>query len=359
MSLNINQITCDRFSSSHLNNTDVVILSNPHELTHDQSLALKIYLQNGGGMIFFPGTQTTNNAFNTTIAVPLGISTAATSADDVKLQSANSFIEFDKVDLHHPLFTGMFEEAKVKPSSGTSDRQRVLESPHISKSSFFSTTSKSQSIITLTNGHPFLIEEQVGRGRVLLFSVAANTEWSDLPLKGLFVLLVHRSLAYLVQKSAMEHSLLIDEEAVIHLRTTIPLKLTITKPGGTQIFINPQQVAAERSVRFSDNDLPGFYTIASDNLILDKFVVNVDPDESNTMPSDEKHIFNMFNRIGIVDHSIHKVNQMQEVQRIITESRFGTELWKQFLIAALLIAIIEMFVARDNKHYHSSAVKQI
>jgi len=53
------------------------------------------------------------------------------------------------------------------------------------------------------------------------------------------------------------------------------------------------------------------------------------------------------------------VNQVQEVQRIITESRLGTELWKQFLIASLLIAIIEMLVARDNKRYHSSAVKQI
>jgi hypothetical protein len=359
VSLKINQITYDRFSSSHLNNTDVVILSNLHELTHDQSFALKMFLQNGGGMIFFPGAQTTSDAFNTTIAVPLGISTVSTATDIIKSQLTNSFIEFDKVDLHHPLFTGMFEEAEVKQSAGTSHRQRVLESPHINKSFLFSPTSKSQSIITLTNGYPFLMEEQVGGGHVLLFSVAANTEWSDLPLKGLFVLLVHRSLAYLVQESAMEHSLLVDEEAIIHLRTAIPLKLTITKPGGMQIFINPQQVAAERSIRFSDNDLPGFYTIASDNLILDKFVVNVDPDESNTTPSDEKHRDNMFRRIGIVNQSIHKVNQMQEVQHIITESRLGTELWKQFLLAALLIAIIEMFVARDNKRYHSSTVKQI
>jgi hypothetical protein len=67
----------------------------------------------------------------------------------------------------------------------------------------------------------------------------------------------------------------------------------------------------------------------------------------------------MFRRIGIADNSIHIVNQVQEVQRIITESRLGTELWKQFLIASLLIAIIEMLVARDNKRYHSSAVKQI
>ena len=358
-SLKISQITYDRFSSSKLNNIDVVVLSNLHELTHDQSLALKMYLQNGGGMIFFPGAQTTSNAFNTSVAVPLGISTVTTSTDNLKLQSASSFIEFDKVDLRHPLFTGMFEETELQQSAGTTHRQRVLESPRISRSFHFIPTPKSRSIITLTNGYPFLMEEKIGDGHVLLFSVAANTEWSDLPLKGLFVPLVHRSLAYLVQESTMEHSLLVDEETTIHLRKAVPPKLTVTKPDGMQIFINPKQVVAERSIRFSDNELPGLYTVASGDLILDKFVVNVDPDESNTTPSDEKHRDSMFRRIGIADNSIHIVNQVQEVQRIITESRLGTELWKQFLIASLLIAIIEMFVARDNKRYHSSAVKQI
>ena len=358
-SLKINQITYDRFSSSQLNNTDVVVLSNLHELTHDQSLALKTYLQNGGGMLFFPGAQTTINAFNTDIAAPLGISTVTTSEDNFISQSANSFIEFDKVDLRHPLFAGMFEETEAKQSAGTTHQQRVLESPRISKSFHFVPTPKSRSIITLTNGYPFLMEEQIGNGHILLFSVAANTEWSDLPLKGLFVPLVHRSLAYLAQESAMEHSLLVGEETTIHLRTAVPSKLTITKPGNLEIFINPQQLAAEKSIRFSDDDLPGIYTVASSNLILDKFAVNIDPDESNTTPSDEKHRENMLKRIGIANNSIHTVNQMQEVQRIITESRLGAELWKQFLIAALLIAIIEMFVARDNKRYLSSAATQL
>jgi hypothetical protein len=310
-------------------------------------------------MIFFPGAQTTSNAFNSAVAVPLGISTVTTSTDSLKMQSANSFIEFDKVDLRHPLFTGMFEETEVRQSAGTTHRQRVLESPRISRSFHFVPTPKSRSIITLTNGYTFLMEEQVGGGHVLLFSVAANTEWSDLPLKGLFVPLVYRSLAYLVQEATMEHSLLVDEETTIHLRKAVPPKLTVTKPDGMQIFINPQQVVAERSIRFSDNELPGLYTVASGDLILDKFVVNVDPDESNTMPSDEKHRDSMFRRIGIADNSIHIVNQMQEVQRIITESRLGTELWKQFLITALFIAIIEMLVARDNKRYHFSTAKQI
>jgi hypothetical protein len=358
-SLKINQIPYDRFSSSQLNNTDVVIFSNLQELTHNQSFALKTYIQNGGGLLFFPGIQTTRDAFNTAIAAPLGISTVSTSDDNLTSQSANSFIEFDKVDLRHPLFAGMFEETESKQLAGTTHQHRVLESPRINKSFHYVPTPKSRSIITLTNGYPFLMEEQIGSGHVLLFSVPANTEWSDLPLKGLFVPLVHRSLAYLAQRSLMERSLLVGEETTIHLRTAIPSKLAITKPGGLEIFINPQQLAAERTILFSDDDLPGLYTVASGNVILDKFAVNVDPDESNTTPSDNKQRDTIFRRLGMTDKSIHTVNQVQEVQRIITESRLGAELWKQFLIAAIVIAIIEMFAARDNKPHRSLTATHI
>jgi hypothetical protein len=352
-SLKINQITSDRFSSFPLNNTDVVVFSNLRELTHDQSLVLKTYLQNGGGMLFFPGTQTSKDEFNAAIAGPLGISTITASDDHLMSPSAVSFIEFDKVDLRHPLFTGMFEE------TGTTHRQRVLESPRITKSFHYLPTPKSRSIITLTNGYPFLLEEQIGSGHVLLFSVPANTEWSDLPLKGLFVPFVHRSLAYLAQRSTMERSLLAGEETTIHLRSAVPSKLTITKPGGREIFISPQLLAAEKTIRFSDDDVSGLYTVASGNLILDKFAVNIDPDESKTTPSDNQQKDALFRRFGIADKSIHTVNQVQEVQHIITESRLGAELWKQFLIAALIIAIIEMLVARDNKHHRSLAATSI
>lgn len=358
-SLKINQIPYDRFSSSQLNNIDVVVLSNLHEFTPDQSFALKTYLQNGGGMLFFPGAQTTGTVYNTAIAAPLGISTAAASDDNSTTKSTNSFIEFDKVDLRHPLFVGMFEETESKQSSGTTQRQRVLESPRIAKSFHFVPTPRSRSIITLTNSYPFLIEERIGSGHILLFSVAANAEWSDLPLKGLFVPLVHRSLAYLAQGSAMEHSLLVGEATTIPLHSVVPSKLTITKPGNLELVINPQQLAAEKSIRYSDDDVPGIYTVASVQTTLDKFAVNVDPDESNTAPSDETHRETMFKRIGISDNSMHTVTQPQEVQRIITESRLGAELWKQFLIAALIIAIIEMFVARDTKRHRSLAAKQI
>jgi hypothetical protein len=355
-SLKTTESSLDHVSTSLLSNADVIVLSNPPELTSSQTSILKTYLQNGGSVLIFPGARTTMSAFNMSIAAALGIS--AIAAVDSQLETSQGTglsVEFEKVDLRHPLFAGMFEKDETKQSAGTLHNQRILESPRVRKSLRFIPTPHSKTVIALSNGYPFLIEERFGNGRTLLMSVAANTEWSDLPLKGLFVPLIHRSLAYLVQEPITDLSLFVGDERTIRIRTSVAPALTVTKPGGMEVLVNTQQGPTDKSIRFFDTDLNGFYIVKVGNLILDKFAVNIDPDESNTTPSDEKRREKMLMHLGIASNVTHMVHQPQEVQRIITESRLGAELWKQFLIAALLIAVVEMFVARDSKRSLTTA----
>jgi hypothetical protein len=355
-SLKISESTWDRFSSSLLNTIDVVVLSNPPELSTSQTSTLKMFLQNGGGALFFSGNQTTTNAFNKSIAAPLDISTMATEINHSGTSSTIGLdIEFDKVDLRHPLFSGMFENDNAKQATGTNQRKRILESPRVHTAVRFLPTPRSKTVITLSNGYPFFIEERIGSGRMLLFSTSATTEWSDLPIKGLFVPLLHRSLSYLAQEPFADRSMLIGDERTIQMRFALPPAITVTKQGGIQVMVNTQLHATDKSVRFSDTNIPGVYTVTAGNIMLDKFAVNINPDESNTVPSNEKRREKMFTRLGIAGSTIHTINQTQEVQRMIMESRLGAELWRQFLIAALLIAVVEMFVARESKRSLASA----
>jgi hypothetical protein len=349
-SLKMTESAFDRLSTSLLSNIDVIVLSDPPELTSNQTSILKTYLQNGGGALIFPGAHTAMSSFNMNIANALGISTIAAVDSQFGISQATGLpVEFEKVDLRHPLFAGMFEKDETKQSTVTEHSQRILESPRVLKSFHFIPTPHSKTVIALSNGYPFLIEERAGNGRILMMSVAANTEWSDLPLKGLFVPLVHRSVAYLTQELATDPSLFVGEERSIRIRNSIAPVLTVTKPGEMEVLVNTQQRATDRNIRFSNTDLYGFYTVKVGNLILDKFAVNIDPDESNTTPSNEKLREKMLMHLGIANNVIHTVHQPQEVQRMILESRLGAELWKQFLIAALLIAVVEMFVARNSK----------
>ena len=114
-SLKMTESAFDRLSTSLLSNIDVIVLSNPPEPTSSQISILKTYLQNGGGVLIFPGAHTTVNAFNMSIAATLGISTI--SAVDAQLgtsQATGLSVEFENVDLRHPLFVGMFEKEEIK-----------------------------------------------------------------------------------------------------------------------------------------------------------------------------------------------------------------------------------------------------
>ncbi len=47
----------------------------------------------------------------------------------------------------------------------------------------------------LADGTPLVTEAPLGKGRIVLFHITANAEWSDLPLSGLFVQMLRRILA--------------------------------------------------------------------------------------------------------------------------------------------------------------------
>ena len=358
--LKVSETTWDRFSTSQTQNTDVIVFSNPHELTQSQSTSLKVFLQNGGGLMLFPGNHLTTETFNTTIATPLGIPLiAAQEKPTAQIQINNSFIEFDKCDLRHPIFSGMFEDVNSKQSSGSLLSHHTIESPRISNSVHFVPTPRSQTIITLTNGFPFLTEEKIGNGRALIVGVAANTEWSDLPLKGLFVPLIHRSISYLAQPSTVNKSLTAGDEVVLNIRTFSLQRSTIVKPDNTEVIVKQISIGNTKIIRFSDTNIPGIYLLKIEGALQDKFSINTDASESNITTANDSQKERLLKRLGIPSNTIHMIAQPQEIQRTIIETRFGAELWKHFFIVALFVAFIEMLVARESKSALSLATGQI
>jgi len=133
------------------------------------------------------------------------------------------------------------------------------------------------------------------------------------------------------------------------LRTSLPPALSVIKPGNISDALAPDQHSTSNILHYAGTELPGVYSVQTNTELLDKFAVNIDPDESKTERADEKRQQAVFSRCGFGGGQIHEISQSRDVQRMIAESRLGAELWKQFLIAALCVAILEMFIARENK----------
>jgi len=57
----------------------------------------------------------------------------------------------------------------------------------------------------------------------------------------------------------------------------------------------------------------------------------------------------LLEHIGVESSTVRTVDQTTNLERNVLESRFGVELWKYLLMLALVVAIIELLVARTTK----------
>ena len=88
--------------------------------------------------------------------------------------------------------------------------------------------------------------------------------------------------------------------------------------------------------------------IFSGENLVEEFSVNINPLESETRYENDSEIQEYFEKInfkGIVKNIAKDKNPVS----LVLQSRYGSELWKYFLIVALLIAFAEMLLARNTK----------
>ncbi|MBP9212176.1 MAG: BatA domain-containing protein, partial [Bacteroidetes bacterium] len=166
-------VTVTAFAPSQLSPTllaqqDVVVLSGIKELSAVQTDDVRNFIAGGGALLFFPSADTGQQSYRflRSFGVP--------GMNQVKAAAS-----VEKVDLQFPIFRGMFEETAA-------GKDWAPESPLVQRTVAPPVSGSLRSIITLSNGTPFMWQYSAGPGKLLGFAVPATTEWSDLPLKGLF-----------------------------------------------------------------------------------------------------------------------------------------------------------------------------
>ena len=350
----LDEVAPGRLSSVEIKRADVIVLCTSEGLSSAQVSELSAFVMSGGGLVLFPGTQIDPARFNPLLAAGLSIpSLAAIDRPSKPNAESESFIEFDKVELQHALFEGMFEsrsdQSPKRPSATGLTTARTVESPRIRTSARFTLTQQSNPIITLTNGAPFLAEQHLGTGRMLLFAVPTTSEWSDFPMKGVFVPLLHRSILYLARQETRSDETLPGSEVVIRSSVASNSAWTIRNPEKVDVTSMPIHQAFQQTLRFSATDQLGIYTVYARDKTLQKFVVNLDRRESQTRKATSAGINTLLQQLGIEGSSVREANHAEDLGRTVLESRFGVEFWKYLLMLALIVGIIELLVARSTK----------
>ena len=325
---------------------DAVILQGVRTLSSGEIATLEQYVAEGGGVLFFPAAGAQAQEYNAFFESVGGGSFSGFSGT---LAAPDPFTSFDRIDLEHPLFEGMFDR-------GAENEAIRVEQPAIYHAmNYAAGNGTEQSLIQLSNGFSFLQEIRYGRGGAFVMAVLPDPAWSDLPRRGLFIPLVYRCIFYLSSRATDASSVFtVGEPGELRLagvpETAI---LRLVSPEGED-FVPEQRNLFGASLLQLPRDIAraGHYPVFQGDEQVHKIAYNLDSAESNLATFSADEALNLLQdqlpgSARLLD--VASSGNVQPLVQSLEEERSGIELWNLFLLLALITLIAEMLVARQWK----------
>ncbi len=346
--INVTSVPEQQFAAMDLSKFDVVVCCAIRDFSSGESERLARFVRAGGGLIIFPGGEVLVENYNTGPLKGLGI--PRMDKPTTSGQQEQGFVSFDRIDFAHPVFAGLFEETREKTK-----RQPTVESPRVFSSLKTTPGVNGNEIIRLSDGSGFLTEYPADSGNVFLFSIDAGLGWSDFPTKGIFAPLLYRSVLYLATMENSNPSFLVGNEitARVRLRQNDEQgNFVLRSPSGIEERILPQRTGGGTATFIIPRAMEsGPYEIRQSGSTnrsgpLYAAAVNVDPRESDLRQASDDDMKKFFDDIGLTPAQVTNLRSGQTINAAILESRFGVELWKYFLVLALVCALAEMMISR-------------
>jgi uncharacterized membrane protein len=315
-----------------MNNYDVVMIIGSKGI--DGSTEVRKFLTDGGGVILFPSSIPDLKGFQQIFRL---LNLPKVKDLIFNSEQLNKTVDFEKVDYDHLLLQNIFRD----------EQKKEIESPTIQNYYKISPMGKGKSIISLLDGSSFLSEYDFKRGKIFIFNVSPVLEWSDFPVKSIFAPLIYKSVVYLSAEDRSEAEYITGEPLNINIsRRTLPV-IKVVHPDRSEELIN---LNGSNSVflNYGKTYLSGNYKIYSGADLLETISVNTDPIESNINYISDDEFEDYLKEINYKGSHI-KIPKGEDPVKLILQARFGSELWRYFLMAAFLLAIIEMTIARSAK----------
>ncbi|MFI5237524.1 MAG: BatA domain-containing protein [Ignavibacteriales bacterium] len=321
----------EQISGTQLNNYNAIIIVSNNFFNAKEKISG--FLSSGKGVIFFPASAMNTVNFNSSL-IAFGLPPSNGIANAGEDQS----VRFNEIDFNHPLFENIFID----------ETKKQVDSPELYSFYKINSGGKGKTIINLEDGSCFLSEYSVDEGKVLLFNIAPVFSWSDFPLKSIFAPLITKSIMYLASKNYNEKDNLAGEIINVSVSERTLPQVKVKTPDGYEDIINIEKEQSSDLLAYNNTFLIGNYKIFSGEKLLSTISVNTDPAESLMDYLNQSEFDEYLKKINFNGRHI-TIDKDENPVQMILQARFGSELWRYFLLAALLIALIEMTIARNSK----------
>ncbi len=311
----------------------VTILVDIERLSDEQLDGLKSYLSEGGGLLVFPGPRFDSTAWSRSFFprfLPGTIPGLGTTSAPLRLTD---------LDASHPLFD-LFRE-------GEGGLREVRFERHLR----IRPESGSRTLASFSNGDPAILESALLPGRVIFFASALDPTWSDLPLTGAFLPLLHECVRYLSEgQGEGAQDVEVGDGITLRLPTAPAGGVTLVAPDGATRDVAAEAGPGGYSVALSEATQPGswvFRSGGSDTLgVVACHIAARESDFTRIAPAEVEE--RLAHR-GVV------LAARGDAGKAIEEARRGREIGRAFLWAAGLLLLAESVVARRGRTRNEAA----
>ncbi|MGZ8450770.1 MAG: BatA domain-containing protein [Candidatus Binatia bacterium] len=236
----------DGLNAANLDNYQVVILSNLATLPDGFVTKLQNYLRQGGGLLIFAGDKFSAESYSQKLGAAL-----PAQFRDKKTGPESGGEKIDKIDLNHPALQNLADS--ILQESLKTVRvwgyQRAAGKP----------------LIALANGEPLLLEQKVGAGKVMLMTTSADRDWSDLPVKTVFLPLIQSLTQYLAggKRGNLDAGIAVGASKELSFPASfVGRNLRVTKPDKQNAEVAIVGAKERATATVQENDKAGIYRLA-------------------------------------------------------------------------------------------------
>lgn len=229
----------------------------------------------------------------------------------------------------------------VPLQSSLENRRLVVQKRFVTERGIF----KGEDWLVYEDGSPLLSRIQVDQGRLVWFNTSFAPDGSNWPVLGVFpamlVRMIHDALPEL---DVNGYNRLVGQQLEFPQIAQLGSEpLQVQLPGGQSQFIQPDSLGR---LIFPDAREPGFYRLFQGARQLTAIAVNVEPQEAYPVTADRLDAFQ--ERFDLT------LDGEQNVVAQVLAHRQGVPLWPWFLLLALLLFLIETFVARIPRRWRQT-----
>jgi hypothetical protein len=268
---------------------DCIFFCNVAQFTANEARLLKAYLHGGGNAVFLLGDRVQAERYNRELGGEVltkekgerGRAGQGKETPERLLpvrigeRVAKPQYRLDPLGYRHPIvkaFRGAGESALLTTPVF---QYYMLEIPK---------DSAARKVLALGDGDPLMVEEAIGRGRVVVLATTAEVAWSGLPLWPSFVPLMQETLMYCVADEAKRRNLTVGEPiAVTAAASSADAPVSIRTPDGRSVNAAFKLQGSAAGLELAETAQSGFYAVSLGPPANRReiFSENVDPKESD------------------------------------------------------------------------------